>query len=291
MPMPTAVAEELRRMGPALNPDLVEATRRLYAALPRPQPAATEQGDLAYGAHPRQRLDIYRPAGAAGPLPALVYVPGGGFTGGDKRVDEVFYGNVGRFAATHGLVGVVVNYRLAPEAGWPAGAEDVRAAVGFLRENAAALGLDPARVALMGQSAGATHVATALTHPALGPPLDVRAAVLVNGMLDMTADLGAPNLRAYFGADDAALPARSPLGAAGAGSVPTMIALSELDPPFLARTTLRYAAALTERDGRVPPFALLPGHNHVSCVMSLGTADDTLAAPLLRFLATRGLHA
>jgi triacylglycerol lipase len=291
MGLPDTVAEQLRLMGPTLGPDMVEATRSLFAALPRPAAAGQPRYDLAYGPHPRQRMDLYRPEGAPGRLPVLVYVPGGGFTGGDKRADAVFYGNVGRFAAAHGMLGVVLNYRLAPDAPWPAGAEDVRAAIGVLQADAAALGLDPDRIAVMGQSAGATHVATALTHPALGPPLVLRAAVLVNGLLEMTAALRAPNLRAYFGADDAALADRSPLTHAGAGSVPTMIALSELDPPFLARTTLRYAAALTERDGRVPPFALLPGHNHVSCVMALGTSDATLAAPLLRFLAARGVHA
>jgi acetyl esterase/lipase len=63
------------------------------------------------------------------------------------------------FAARHGMVGVNVEYRLAPQFPWPAGNEDLAAAVQLVAAKASELGADPNRIYLMGHSAGATHVA------------------------------------------------------------------------------------------------------------------------------------
>jgi hypothetical protein len=87
-----------------------------------------------------------------------VFVHGGGFVAGDKAYPGApAYDLVGAWAVRHGWVGVNITYRYAPEVKWPAGAEDVAAAVAWIRENIAAYGGDPGRIVVMGNSAGAVH--------------------------------------------------------------------------------------------------------------------------------------
>lgn len=94
-------------------------------------------------------LDLFLPA-STGIHPAIVFIHGGGWTAGDKSSweDEAL-----RFA-DEGYVGISVNYRLAPEFPFPAAVEDCKAAVRWLRQHAAELGVDPERIGAMGSSAG-----------------------------------------------------------------------------------------------------------------------------------------
>ncbi|MFD2779896.1 alpha/beta hydrolase [Novosphingobium pokkalii] len=86
-------------------------------------------------------------------------------------------------AAQAGLIGAVINYRLAPDHTWPAGSEDVLAALDWLVAHVADHGGDPQRIVLMGTSAGAVHVAGAIR---LRPDLAVRGAVLLSGLYGHT---------------------------------------------------------------------------------------------------------
>lgn len=88
--------------------------------------------------------------------PALLWFHGGGFVLGDARESLPFLEVVAREV---GAVGVSVQYRLAPEAKYPAPLEDGMTAFAWLLENSGELGIDPARIALGGQSAGAAHAA------------------------------------------------------------------------------------------------------------------------------------
>src|SRR5207237_5712748 len=118
--------------------------------------------------HPRNLVGIFTAEGAAAARPVLMCVHGGGLIRGCKRTPgSAFYDNVMLWAARNGMVGVSVEYRLAPAHPWPAGTEDMGAAVRFVAENAATYGADPNRIFLMGHSAGATHVSISVSHPAL----------------------------------------------------------------------------------------------------------------------------
>ncbi len=111
--------------------------------------------DISYAGHSdAQRLDLYLPPeGSSGLRPALVFVHGGGWRGGDKG------GGVWRRMpaqyASDGYVAISVNYRLSGEAAWPAQIHDVKAAVRWLRANAGELRVDPERIGAYGNSAGA----------------------------------------------------------------------------------------------------------------------------------------
>ena len=108
--------------------------------------------DLAYGDGASQKLDLSIPDGAALPLPVVIRIHGGAFQGGSKGMEE------GDAAATailaQGYALVSLDYRLSGEAKFPAGAQDVKRAVRFLRANAAKYGLDTERFASWGESAG-----------------------------------------------------------------------------------------------------------------------------------------
>jgi hypothetical protein len=90
-----------------------------------PKAGITVTRDIAYGSHRRQILDLFVPVDAAG-APVVVFVHGGAYVRGDKRVSSEVYDNVLYWFAREGFIGVNIEYRLAPEVTWPGGAEDLR---------------------------------------------------------------------------------------------------------------------------------------------------------------------
>ena len=113
---------------------------------------------------------IYRALGAPAIPPVVVYAHGGGFVFCDLDSHDGLCRNL---ANRIGAVVVSVGYRLAPEHPWPAGAEDLYAAVGWVSDNARSLGVDAGRIVVGGDSAGGNLAAvTALmTRDRSGPPL------------------------------------------------------------------------------------------------------------------------
>lgn len=107
---------------------------------------------VAYGPHPRQRLDVYTPTGAsAAPRPVIVFFYGGSWNSGTRSG----YGFVGRALAARGFVTVIPDYRLVPEVAYPAFVEDGAAALRWVRAHAKDYGGDGGRIVLAGHSAGA----------------------------------------------------------------------------------------------------------------------------------------
>jgi acetyl esterase/lipase len=284
----TAEIADVRRrvaaMGPNFDPNILEATRALYAPLIRKSSGHVKiTADVAYGDDPRQKLDVYQPAETAEHV--LLYIPGGGFVGGDKNGDGVFYVNLGNYFASHGILTIVANYRLAPAHPWPAGAEDVAGAVAWTRANAKRFGGDPQRIVLFGQSAGAFHSVSYLFDPSFQPGgvSGVAAAILMSGPYSFQGELP-PNVAAYFGNDPSRHAERWPLTHVNKSRTPLLLTLAEYDPAFLAAPTYELARAVTLRDGKSPKLAYLAGHNHVSTVMSFGTAQDDVGSLVREFI-------
>ncbi|HSK12249.1 MAG TPA: alpha/beta hydrolase [Phnomibacter sp.] len=94
-------------------------------------------------------LDIYRPT-YPGPHPAILMIHGGGWSSGDKRMQRPLAIEL----AKRGYVAVCVEYRLSPEAQYPAAIHDIRQAIRFVRQHHQAYDADPAKIALSGCSAG-----------------------------------------------------------------------------------------------------------------------------------------
>ncbi len=95
-------------------------------------------------------LDLYHPPQQTKPAPGVMVIHGGSWNSGDaQQLTSLNY-----YLAARGYVVAVINYRLAPKWPFPAALEDVHAAIGFLTENAATLGLVAERLVLFGRSAG-----------------------------------------------------------------------------------------------------------------------------------------
>lgn len=113
--------------------------------------------DLSYASlSPTQKLDIYLPDEGDGPYPVIIHIHGGGFEIGDKRDIHVLSYLKG---LTHGYAVVSVNYRLSGEAIFPAGLQDIKASIRWLRANRNAYLLDTDRIAACGGSAGGNYAA------------------------------------------------------------------------------------------------------------------------------------
>jgi acetyl esterase/lipase len=281
----------LRAMGTAIDPP---ATKALYEELLRDQDqsGSTRIEDLAYGAHPRQRLDVYRPQGLGdGPFPVLVFLHGGGFLRGDKA-ERV---NIGRWFARRGVVTVVANYRLAPESQWPAGAEDAAAALAWACAHVAEHGGDKDLVFLGGESAGAVHAGTAaLLKRFRRPGSAIAGAVLTSGVYNVELEWKArrqfgtptpdPRNEAYFGTDFAGYRGCSTLRLVDTAPFPVLLTYAELDPPQMQVQTGQLFAELVTEHGFDPDLRVVPAHNHLSQLFAINVQDDTLGEMIQAFI-------
>ncbi len=115
-------------------------------------PAAYTTGSAPDGVPVR----IYTPTGKSGALPAIVYYHGGGWVIGSLMVYEP---SAKALADRTGAIVISVDYRLAPENKFPAAHEDAYAAYKWVRDNAALLNINPAKIAVAGESAGGNMAA------------------------------------------------------------------------------------------------------------------------------------
>ncbi|MFJ6793868.1 alpha/beta hydrolase [Streptomyces sp. NPDC091268] len=123
------------------------------AAAPAPDTSDMEIEDRTVSADPEVPVRIYRPHRAEG---AVVWLHGGGGVFGDLDTEHPW---AARIASLSGAVVVSVGYRLAPENPFPAAFDDAYAALTWTAEHAGELGVDPARIAVGGHSAGANLAA------------------------------------------------------------------------------------------------------------------------------------
>ena len=282
-----AFVEKLRALGTDVTLPMIGGTIELYKPLHAGAFAenVTIVRDERYGTADRHRLDLFVPAGARD-LPILVFVHGGGFVSGDKRSPgSPFYDNVGLWAARNGFIGVTMTYRLAPEFRWPSGSEDVGLALGYLRKTVAAHGGDASKLFVMGQSAGAVHVGGYLANEQ-SPSRDgwsPAGAILVSGLFDTHTMDKDQRFEAYFGTDPVQYADRPFLVNLARSKVPLLVVLAELDPPDFLRQFVALLDAYLRQHNRLPHFVYMLDHNHLSTVLHLNTAEQTLATPLLGF--------
>ena len=113
---------------------------------------------VAYGPAPREKLDIYAPAAANGPLPILLFINGGSWDDG-TRGDYEF---AGRAFAARGYLTLAMDYRLMPENTFPSFVQDAALAIAWAGKHGAEHGGDPTRIFAVGHSAGAYNLALAI---------------------------------------------------------------------------------------------------------------------------------
>lgn len=282
----TPLAHEfIQQHGSRVGREEMLASRAIYARYLEEagHPKAAKTRDVSYGPHARHRLDVFRPSGVESGAPVLLFVHGGGFVSGDKG-DGVIFDNVLDYFAARGVMGVNINYRLAPEYQWPAGAEDIGRALQWVRDHARAYGGDPARVFIMGHSAGAAHVAayafTESLQPADGAD-GVRGVILVSGTYSGN---NLESQHVYYGDDVTAESGRLPANNVDGRRIPLFVIDGEYDYPMMQREALELVRRVCERDGQCPRHQQVPGHNHFSILHHVNTADDSVAHDIAGFI-------
>ena len=286
--MTPEIRAQLAGFGRELSPAMLGGTNQLFAGLNHGlDPATVVTRDLRYGEHERNRLDLFTRAGLSG-APVLVYLHGGGFVMGDKHTEgSPFYSNIGDFAARHGMVGAVMTYRLAPDHKFPAGPEDIAAALRWLGANVAEHGGDPSRIVLMGQSAGAAHVAGYLAHRAHHVAEDggVAGAVMLSGIYDTTTAEPNAFAEAYYGEDRRGWGVASCMAGLLNSPVPMLFSLTEFDPADFQKQAAQLVTDWTRAKGVFPELNWLAGHNHLSPALSFGSDMTEVETMVADFVA------
>jgi acetyl esterase/lipase len=263
------------------------------------QETTTDVPYVAAG-HPRQVLDIARPAGGARELPVMFWIHGGGWQRGDKS-------DVGikpQVLTDRGFVFVSTNYRLLPEVGMEELVGDVAAALGWVHRHIAAHGGDPGRIFVGGHSAGAQLAALLCTDERyLGkegvPFTALRGCVPVDGdTFDIPKVIQTAEFRqALYGSPQPTFGHRQKFGNCPLMHVDfsavTHVAAGKHIPPFLilyfsghpetSAQAVRLESVL--RSAGVPARALGKADtNHRRLNDDLGRADDPITATWLEFV-------
>ncbi len=244
-------------------------------------------------------LRIYRHQVMA-PSPAIVFFHGGGLVAGSIDTHDALCRSLA--AASHATV-ISVEYRLAPEHRHPAAFEDAVFALRWLAEHAADLGLDPTRIAVAGESAGAL-LATMTTSGATGAGVHIRAQLLLCPVLDLEGDYPSRREFARGYLIDEAMIARdiadclpidgsltglpSPLRDIHVASTPPTVIVSAECDPF--RDEAAAYGAMLEAAGVPIRLTCHPGMIHSFCALNALFPEADLAikavvAELAAFLA------
>ncbi len=235
--------------------------------------------DIAYGPDPRHRLDLYRPAGATGAEPVVVFFHGGSWEEGDKDM----YRFVGAALAGRGFLAVVPNYRLYPQVRFPAFLEDAARAVAFLHRRSAEIGHTVHLTALIGHSAGA-HIAAMLSYDrqwlgavGLDPARHLSALVGLAGPYDFLP-LTSPALKDIFTTDQG-LEATQPIRFVDGSGPPAFLAAGARDVTVDPGNSERLAERIRARGGRVE-HKVYPRADHRTLLGAV-TLPLYLIAPVL----------
>ena len=174
-----------------INASRSDKKRDSAIALPA---GVTECRNISYGPYGKESLlDVYYPNGTTEALPTIVSIHGGGYVYGSKEI----YRRFGMSMAQRGFAFVNFNYRLAPKFKFPTPLADTNAVLQWVAQNHRRYHLDPARIILIGDSAGAqlaSQYAAIFTNPAYAkhfalnlPQVTIRALGLYCGMYDGAA--------------------------------------------------------------------------------------------------------
>ncbi len=225
---------------------------------------------LAYGPDPRQRLDVYQPREEVRSAPVIVFFYGGSWSAGD-RADYRF---VGEALASHGIVAMVADYRLSPQFRYPAFVQDSARAVRWAIDHAREFCADPARLFVMGHSAGAYNAAmVALDARWLAAeglkPSQLAGWIGLAGPYDFLPIVD-PQTRVAFNWPQTP-PDSQPLAHASAMSPPALL-LAPLRDSVVSpqRSTVAMAQRLRSSGVRVES-ALFDGVSHVTLMASMAS--------------------
>ena len=238
--------------------------------------------DLPYAAGPHHTMDVYQPVDATGPAPVIVFLYGGGWRDGDKKI----YRFLGQALASRGYVVAIPDYRQFPEVKFPAFLEDNVAAVAWVHAHVAEYGGDPAKLFLMGHSAGAYNAAMLavdaqwLGKVGLDPGRDLRGFIGLSGpyaFLPFDETTGP-----VFGdwPDPQATQPVDQIHAGASGRLPPMLLANGLsDTTVRPVNAVRLSDAVRAKGGSVET-KLYPGVDHIDMIGGFASPLHSLAPSL-----------
>jgi acetyl esterase/lipase len=242
------------------SPEIVARWQKLSAEFRRARP---QHLDLRYGPDERNRIDYFA-ARHGGPVLAFIH---GGYW--QMREKESFsFLAAGPLA--HGINVALIGYTLAPEKRLDGIVAETRAATGWLRDNLAKYGGDPARLFVSGWSAGGHLTAMALAEPG------VAGGLAISGIYDLEP-IRLNYLNEKLGLDEAESRRNSPLLHLPKRSPPLVVAYGGAELPELRRQSEEFARARAEAGlpGRAAP---LHGLDHFSILEELARPDGAVTA-------------
>ncbi|PPQ67774.1 hypothetical protein CVT25_009078 [Psilocybe cyanescens] len=257
-----------------------------------------------YGNTDRHQLDVYYPLeqGTREKTPILFFIYGGGFNSGERSISPksfgLVYACVGAFYARRGYLVVVPDYRLVPNVTFPGPAEDVRDAVRWVIANADECLVSPGspapdleKIALMGHSAGAAHVATMMWYTdVLAEDDELRKRIVATIMESPPYDLSAMTMDwptapvhvHYWGTLELAH-ANAPmylyrrLSKSFAEGLPKILMVEgENEPDWLIDAGVLFHKEVEGKTGENVKKIVAKGHNHISLnwALSTGVGED-----------------
>ncbi|SFQ75952.1 Acetyl esterase/lipase [Hymenobacter arizonensis] len=242
----------------------------------------------------RHILDVYSPNKAspsAAGYPVVLFIHGGSWTSGSKNI----YTFIGRRLAKQGVVAVIINYRLAPAVQVPEQAADCARALAWTVQYIAEYQGDPARVFVMGHSAGGGLAALLATDDDLlarhGLPQNpVRGAIMNDPAgLDMYSYLkemkydGDQQYLVPFGKDPAVWKAQSPIYKIRPGIPPFLFFIGGETYPSISSSSGRFRDRL-KTIGQPAPYTVIPGRHHIPMVLQMYWQHNIIYKGLLKMV-------
>ena len=218
-------------------------------------------------------VDVFRPAGSSGPLPVILFLPGGGWATANREALKERYGIP---LAQRGYVCVTGEYRVMEEAPWPAQIQDVKTLLRWVRANSDSLGINPDQIVIGGKSAGGQLALLAAGTPGVpefegdrsnganaAVSSEVAAVIGVAPVSDMREWGRRPSLETLFGTNPSAatLEAASPISRVSASYPPVLLVHGTSDRRVPHSLTQRMYQALEEA-GVPTDLMLLAGQDH-----------------------------
>jgi len=279
--LPTDVAKAVAAMGHVND---AGKRRPIFDPLQPKDPVAglKAERDIAYGSDPLQKLDVISNGQGTGKA-VLVFVHGGGFTAGDKHQAGQFTNdNLMKWAVDQGMVGVNINYRLAPKNVLPDQVTDARDALAWVAKNVSRYGGDPNKILIWGHSAGASLVGLYVSHPDYHYKQGggVIGAVMTSGGYESRTG-------GIFGNDPEKVKYWSSVEGLKKTAIPLFFTRAEWDPetPQIAQGEMIHKV-LTEAH-KDHMFHVMKTHNHMSQIYSVGTSEKQLTDLLGPWLKQR----
>ncbi len=313
--VPPDIAAKLKEMGRVVNP---AGTAKLYRPLqPKaPYPGVKVDRDIKYFDNDRTVLDVFSPEKGGGKRPVLIYVSGGAGNKIEPVPDgDAFYDNIMLWAVKNGMTGVNVQRRGGQGLEWNETAKDIARVIDWVQRNIAKYKGNPDRVFIWAHSAGTGPVSTYVGHPELYGPMGVglKGVVLMGTPSFNIAPVVVPGRGGPGGPPKGGPPPDGKGGpppdgkggkGKGFGRAPldpaTQLARSNL--PGILKANTQFFLGSGEIDipgvaefheilkdqlcmvGHCPTVMVFKDHSHMSEVFSPNTADDSVTAPILKWM-------